>query len=132
VRSRFVHTPVRTPKSLAARGGLARTFGGLAAFAAVILLAAGLYFLQDAFSNPLEGTTVAVIVAAFMIAMEALLLYFLLKPVKRTRPRPLKGRSQVPATQFTETQAKNPARQSHSGSNLPYQRVYVDHSLIRP
>jgi len=133
VHNRFVYGPVSAPKSLAARGGLTRTFGGLAAFAAVTLLTAGLYILQDAFANPISGTAAAVIVAAFMIAVAAILLFFLLKPRKGPRSEHL-VKTRSPSSGFlpSPTHAHNPARQNHSSNNLPYQRVYVDHSLIRP
>ena len=38
----------RSPKSLAARGGLVRTFGGLATFLVLTFLCAGIYLLEDA------------------------------------------------------------------------------------
>jgi hypothetical protein len=40
-------------KSLAVRGGLARTFGGLVSFLAVTFLCTGFYILDEAFENPL-------------------------------------------------------------------------------
>jgi len=50
MRTGFVQhaSSVRAP-SLAARSGLARTFGGLAGFVVITLLCGGFYILQDAF-----------------------------------------------------------------------------------
>src|SRR6266446_736484 len=76
---------VRHPKPLVVRGGLARTFGGLAGFVVVIFLCGGIYILEDAFSNPIEAGAAPVISAAFIIALAAMLLFFLVKPRKRPR-----------------------------------------------
>ena len=76
---------VRPPKPLAVRAGLARTFGGLAGFVVVTFLCVGLYILEDAFANPLNAGAAAVICAAFIIALAAMLLFYLIKP--RNRPR---------------------------------------------
>src|SRR2546422_5191993 len=49
----------RSPKSLAARGGLVRTFGGLATFLVLTFLCAGIYLLEDAVVNPLAAQAAA-------------------------------------------------------------------------
>jgi hypothetical protein len=124
---------VRPPKSLVARGSLARTFGGLAGFVVVTFLCAGFYILQEAFANPLNEGAAAVICAAFMLTLVAVLLFFLIKPMKRPRttsPVPSAGAA-TPAVRPFSFKLPSP-RQDHSHNNLPYQRVYVDHSFIRP
>jgi hypothetical protein len=45
----------RLSRSLVARGGLARTFGGLACFLRLTFLGAGIYILADALANPIEA-----------------------------------------------------------------------------
>lgn len=67
-------------KPLVIRGGLARTFGSLASFLAVLFLLGGLYLLGDAFEHPLTAQAVAVLAATFSITLASILLYFLLKP----------------------------------------------------
>lgn len=126
-------TRARVSNSLALRGGLAHTFGGLAAFVAVTFLSAGLYILQDALADPINETAVAVIVAALMIAVATIMFFFLLKPLKGARPRNRapNGVTRVSSTLPALDVAPNLARQRHS-RNLPYQRIYVDHSFIRP
>lgn len=131
----FQHaSSVHASKPLAVRGGLVRTFGGLAGFVVVTFLCGGFYILQDAFADPLNETAVAVMSAAFIIALAAVLLFFLVRPRKRPRTTsPARSASiatldERPALQ----QAPRPSRQEDSRSNLPYQRVYVDHSFIRP
>ena len=125
---------VRAPKSLVARGGLARTFGGLAGFVVITFLSGGFYILQDAFANPLKEGAAAVICAAFMITLAAILLLFLIKPAKRFRAMsPEQSISAaVAAGRPLFKHAAGAVRSDHSSNNLPYQRVYIDHSLIRP
>jgi hypothetical protein len=72
----------RLSRSLVARGGLARTFGGLACFLALTLLCAGIYILAEALANPIEAQAVAVIASAFTIALAAILLFYVVKPRK--------------------------------------------------
>jgi hypothetical protein len=56
-------------KPLVVRGGLARTFGSLVSFLAVLFLFFGLYLLGDAFEHPLAAQAVAVLAAAFSITL---------------------------------------------------------------
>jgi hypothetical protein len=126
---------VRPPKSLAVRGGLARTFGGLAGFVVVTFLSGGFYILQDAFANPLTEGAAALIAAAFIIALAAVLLFFLIKPI--TRPRATRQAGSVddaaaPAARPIFKPAPRAARPEPLRSNLAYQRFYVDRSCIRP
>lgn len=67
-------------KPLAIRAGLARTFGSLVGFLALLFLFFGLYLLGDAFENPLAAQPVGVLAAAFSITLAAILLFYLLKP----------------------------------------------------
>jgi hypothetical protein len=125
---------VRAPKSLVARGGLARTFGGLAGFLVIIFLGAGYYILQDAFANPRNAGAVAVLCAAFLITLAAILLFFLLKPPKT--PRAMRRDRSASVAQQVVRPSLKPApgsvRKEALRNNLPYQRMYVDHSYIRP
>ena len=135
MRTGFVQhaSSVRAP-SLVARSGLARTFGGLAGFVVITLLCGGFYILQDAFANPLTEGAAAVFCAAFMITLAAVLLFFLIKPGKRLRTTSSERRARDATVSLRPV--FNPApegtRKDHSRNNLPYQRVYVDHSCIRP
>jgi hypothetical protein len=62
-------------KPLVIRGGLARTFGSLVSFLAVLFLFFGLYLLGDAFEHPLAVAQAAgVLAAAFSISLAAILL----------------------------------------------------------
>jgi riboflavin transporter FmnP len=74
-------------KPLVIRGGLARTFGSLASFLAVLFLIFGFYALGDAFEHPLDAQAASVLAAAFSITLAAILIYFLLKPRRGTRSR---------------------------------------------
>jgi riboflavin transporter FmnP len=87
-----VPVAVHHPKPLVIRGGLARTFGSLVSFLAVLFLILGSYLLGDAFEHPLNAQAVAVLAAAFSITLSAILLYFLLKPRYGKRPRGVRFR----------------------------------------
>lgn len=80
------HVP-RQRKPLVIRGGLARTFGGLASFVALLFLLVGMYLLQDAFEHPLDAAAAAVLAAALSIALAIILLFYLLKPRHGKRER---------------------------------------------
>jgi hypothetical protein len=55
--------------SMVARAGIARTFGGLGGFLAIMFLGAGTYLLQEAFSDPLRAQAVGLIAGAFILAL---------------------------------------------------------------
>ena len=76
----LVRTPAHHVKPLVIRGGLARTFGSLVSFLAVLFLFLGFYLLGDAFEHPLDAQAAGVLAAAFSITLAVILLYFLLKP----------------------------------------------------
>jgi hypothetical protein len=49
---------MRARNALLARAGTARTFGGLGSFLAVIFHGAGIYLLQESFTDPLQAQAV--------------------------------------------------------------------------
>ena len=79
----FVRPSTHHAKPLVIRGGLARTFGGLVGFLALLFLLLGLYLLRDVFVHPLDAQAVAILAAALSITLSAILFYFLLKPKPR-------------------------------------------------
>ena len=128
--------PQHAPKSLAVRGGLVRTFGGLATFLVLTFLCSGIYILEDTFSDPLAAQAAALIFGAFIIALATILLYYLVKPrgephrMGRDRTRPaarLAKHGFVDVEEISLAAPRDDARK-----DLVYQRVYVDHSRIRP
>lgn len=70
---------VRSPKPLVMLAGLGRTFGSLISFLALLFLSWGIYLLADAFAHPIDAQAAALLVAAFAIAVAALLFFYLLK-----------------------------------------------------
>jgi uncharacterized BrkB/YihY/UPF0761 family membrane protein len=74
-------------KPLVIRGGLARTFGSLVSFLALLFLFLGAYLLEDAFEHPLNAQASGVLASAFSITLAAILLYYLLKPRRAQRGR---------------------------------------------
>jgi len=73
----------RHTKPLVIRGGLARTFGSLVSFLAILFLLCGLYLVEDAFEHPLNAQAAGVLAAAFSFTVAAILFYYLLKPKPR-------------------------------------------------
>jgi len=121
-------------KSLAVRGGLARTFGGLVSFLAVTFLCAGFYILDDVFANPLGAQAVALLAAAVIIALATVLLFYLLKPESKASKEAARRSHRVlshSSEGFFEKIPDKPQNGTH-GPELSYQRGYVDHSRIRP
>ena len=124
---------MRSPKSLAARGGLVRTFGGLATFLVLTFLCAGIYLLEDAVANPLPAQAAALIFGAFITALAAILLFYLLRP-KNGAPtsRPLQPHhvELLPKKNLLgEIAAIEPGDRRRE--DLVYQRVYRDNSRIQ-
>jgi len=126
-------TAARSPKSLAARGGLARTFGGLAIFLVLTFLCAGIYLLEDAVANPLAAQAAALIFGAFIIALAAILLFYLLRPENgepTSRPQqPRHGELLPNKNLIGDIVVAGPG--DHRREDLVYQRVYRDNSRIR-
>jgi hypothetical protein len=124
----------RTSKSLAARGGLPRTFGGLACFLAGIFLCLGIYILDDLFAHPIDAQAAALIVAAFVIALAILLLFYRFKPgLNSWRASHLhsRGSAALGEVAFPRETSRH-VRRDDLRKDLAYQRVYVDPSRIRP
>jgi hypothetical protein len=125
---------VRAPMPLIVRGGLNRTFGSLAGFAALAFLALGIYLLGDAFAHPVDAEAAGVIVAAFAIALAILLLFFLFKPRANTAMLQSGAAGEIVSrtTKARSTASSAAARLKDLRVDLPYQRAYVDRSRIRP
>ena len=86
-------------RPLVLRGGLFSTFGSLAGFLALILLSLGIYLLDDTFSDPLTAQPTSLIGAGFVLGLDAVLFYFLVKPRSNMRVTGLHRRrrsSEVP------------------------------------
>jgi len=73
-------------RPLVVRAGLFRTFGSLAGFLALVLLSIGIYLIEDTFNNPLTAQPAALVAGGFILGLDGVLFYFLIKPRKNTRP----------------------------------------------
>jgi hypothetical protein len=124
--------PPRPTTTLAFRGGLVRTFGGLATFLVVIFLCSGIYILEDLFANPIAAQAAALISGAFVIALGTILLFYLLRP--GTAPKKIRhkqhGREAL-EPQYVQELSLSDGREETRGDSV-YQRVYVDHSRVKP
>lgn len=83
----LVRTSADHVRPLVLRGSLARTFGSLVSFLAVLFFFVGLYLLDDAFVHPLNAGAPGILAAASSITLAVILLYYLLKPRQRVRAR---------------------------------------------
>jgi len=94
----------------------------------------GLYILEEAIANPLNEGAAAVISAAFIIALAATLLFYLIKPRNRLRmaSRDCALGSEAPCMRHSADSPAAATRRNNSENTLAYQRFYVDHSRIRP
>lgn len=109
-----------------------RTFGGLATFLVVIFLCSGIYILEDLFANPIAAQAAALISGAFVIALGTILLFYLLRP--GTAPKKIRhkqhGREAL-EPQYVQELSLSDGREETRGDSV-YQRVYVDHSRVKP
>jgi hypothetical protein len=124
---------VHSPKSLVIRGGLVRTFGGLATFLVLTFLCVGIYLLRDAVANPLAAEAATLIFGAFIIALATILLFYLLRPDNGT-PRSLRQQSrhgELPPKRELRGKIVVMEVRSRRRQDLVYQRVYRDNSRIR-
>ena len=125
---------MRPSRPLVVRGGLVRTFGGLVSFLALTFLCLGTYILADAMDNPIEAQAAAVIAGAFTIALATILFFYLIRPRKSPGAAgPQRERDAVsPARRSMSSEASMLASDEDPRSDLAFQRLYVDHSRIRP
>jgi hypothetical protein len=116
--------------ALVARAGVARTFGGLGGFLALMFLGAGVYLLQEAFSDPLRAEAVGLIAGAFILALSTMLVYFLFSPRPGFRPGNSRRRANVHSPQGSAAaqlavprpiamSLPPPASAKESGADLP-------------
>ena len=104
ISARYRPSPLRARNALLARAGLARTFGGLGSFLAVIFLGAGIYLLQESFTDPLRAQAVGLIAGAFIIALATILIYFIFTPRKRFQgDEPRRSHAQMPVDSLVMT-----------------------------
>jgi hypothetical protein len=79
--------------------------------------------LEEAFAHPLATQAAALLFGAFIIALATILLYYLVRPGREPRRTPKAG--------FIE-EVSVVADHNDDRKDSVYQRVYVDHSRIRP
>lgn len=133
--SGFLHheSVARDSKPLVVRAGLGRTFGSLVGFLILVLLAGGIYILEDAFAHPMDAQAAGVIFAACVITLAVLLLFYLLKPRRGEEWNSLQSPSEsaLPVKQPIPRVSSASIYRDDSQKDLAYQRIYVDHSRIR-
>jgi len=120
------------PGPLLVRGGLSRTFGGLAGFTALLFLSLGTYLLRDAFAHPVHAEPAGLFVAACAIALGVLLLFYLVRPRKtsrRIRRKAVRG-FQWQRSDELSLAAAVMAKQREARKQLIYRRNYAPRFLL--
>jgi hypothetical protein len=80
-RIEVLHSREQIP--LVVRSSFERTFLGLGAFAAAILLAGGAYLMTEALIDPLGASDLAVLAAGFALSLSSFLVVYLVLPQRR-------------------------------------------------
>jgi hypothetical protein len=119
-------------KSLATRGAAIRTFGSFAMFLSLTLLSLGTYIIADEFANPLAAQPMGLFMAAFVLALAVVLLYYLVQPRRNRWRRPACRAVTIRIDPIIWTAGAVPPGWCELRRNLPYQRWYVDPARIRP
>ena len=120
--------------SLTARGGPARTFGGLAVFAVLTLLGLGSYLIEDQITDPMQGQAPALLFAALLIATAVILLYSLLRQAARARSAAIVARRKINVRSSKESVAvarRRTLEWRQERKDLSFHDRYVDHARIR-
>jgi hypothetical protein len=128
------HRTHRGHHTLLRRGGALRTFGAFILTAGSISLVLGIYLFRDTIAEPSGDQSAALIAAAFFLAGGGVPLVYLLRSVLRRHSgewfdRATYGLAATPPV----LERRSPAVLSpKGGSQLPFQRIYVDSTRIRP
>ncbi len=129
-------------KTLVARGGALRTFGGLAILLVVALFVLGAYLIEDQFTNPLASQSLGLFAAAVLLASAMAMLYELIQlpsslwgrdALALKRPQSALAGVATPgglAVCVAPPSGAAPVRMEHR-TDLAYQRCYVDHVRVR-
>lgn len=95
--------------TLLVRASVARTFGSLASFLAIVFLGVGIYLLRESLSDPLTAQSVGLIAGAFIVALATMLIYFMCAPRARFRSGRMRRRSHARESQRYTLVAERPA-----------------------
>ena len=120
-------------RTLSTRGGLARTFGSLALFVSVALLALGGYLIAEQFVNPVQAQAATLVFAALVISAALILLYGLLYDTARNQIKSVaRSATAGPSKSKIILMARVPFTGIHQRGDIPFHGRYVDHARIRP
>ena len=109
----------REQTPLFVRASMPRTFLGLGTFVEIGLLFCGSYLLIDSVTSPLASNQVAILAAAFMLALAIFLLLYLLQPTGRAALAQ-RGKSRKTAGEKHATFASIVASIGHARASTPH------------
>jgi hypothetical protein len=119
-----------SPRSLSARGRCLNAFAGIACSLALSLLALGGYLMEQQFANPFEAQSVALPVAALLIATAVTLLYCLLHSLKKLQHNNIAWPA-AGALKRENVAVARSAPRTRQAADLPLPGRYVDRARIR-
>jgi uncharacterized BrkB/YihY/UPF0761 family membrane protein len=117
-------------RSLSARGQPLNTFAGIGFSLAFSLLALGGYLIEQQFANPLEAQSLALPIAALLIATAITLLYCLLLSSRKLRNHIAAWPATVSWEEKNLALATLPSRERQD-ADMPASGRYVDPARIR-
>ena len=118
-------------RSLAARGQRLNTFAGIGFSFAFSLLALGGYLLEQQFANPFEAQSVAVPVAALLIATAVTLLYRLLHSFRKPQHNIITCPIATVSLERKNVAVARAASRTRQAADIPLPGRYVDRARIR-
>ena len=118
-------------RSLSARGRCLNAFAGIACSLALSLLALGGYLIEQQFANPFEAQSVALPVAALLIATAVTLLYRLLHSLKKLQHSNIAWPAAAGALKRENAAVARSAPRTRQAADVPLPGRYVDRARIR-
>src|SRR5262249_41924456 len=101
--------PRHRPRSFAWRSRPARTFRGLAGFAALLFVSSGAFMIARPLLDPVAEQDVGVVAGASAIAVGSTLLFYLVKPAPGQREARIELRKELRSDDENLVLHKNPA-----------------------
>ncbi|MCU1240853.1 MAG: hypothetical protein JWO71_1579 [Candidatus Acidoferrum typicum] len=129
----FFGLPLRlgSQRSLSARGQRLNTFGGIGFSLAFSLLALGGYLIEQQFANPIDAQSLALPVAALLIATAIALLYCLLHSSRKLQHGIAAWRAPAVSLEREDLGIARSAPRSRQARDKTLRDRYVDRACIR-
>jgi hypothetical protein len=118
-------------RSLSARGQCLNTLGGIGFSVAFSLMALGGYLIEQQFANPIEAQSLALPVAALLIATAVTLLYCLLHSFRKLHHNVIAWLAAAVSLESKNVAVPRSASRTRQAADIPPPGRYVDRARIR-